>query len=38
LMNSDHQFEIAISQGTGDISKIRRRFSTIEQLIEEVLS
>lgn len=36
-MLNDHAFENAISQGTGDISKVRKRFSTIEQLIEEVL-
>jgi Protein of unknown function DUF262 len=36
-MQNDHAFEIAISQGTGDINKVKRRFSTIERLIGEVL-
>lgn len=36
-MVEDHAFETAISQGTGDINKVKRRFSTIERLIQEVL-
>jgi uncharacterized protein with ParB-like and HNH nuclease domain len=36
-MNNDIAFASAISQGTGDISKVKRRFSTIEQLTREVL-
>lgn len=36
-MLNDHAFEIAISQGTGDINKVKRRFSTVERLIQEVL-
>ncbi len=36
-MQNDHAFETAISQGTGDISKVKRRFSTVERLIKEVL-
>jgi hypothetical protein len=35
---SDRRFEAAISQGTGDINKVRYRFSRIEELIGEVLS
>jgi len=31
------EFESAISQGTGDTRKVKRRFSAIEQLIQEVL-
>ena len=38
IMQNDHEFEIAISQGTGDINKVKRRFSTIERLIQEVLA
>jgi len=37
LMN-EHVFVEAISRGTGDISKVNRRFGSIKQLIEEVLS
>jgi hypothetical protein len=36
LMN-DRAFNDAISQGTGDINKVKLRFSAIEQLINEVL-
>lgn len=38
LMNKDSEFTNAISQGTGDVSKVRLRFSRIEQLIAEVLA
>ncbi len=38
LMNQDREFEKAISQGTGDIGKVKRRFSAIEKLIQEVLT
>lgn len=34
----DPAFHSAISQGTGDIGKVKLRFSTIEQLIQEVLA
>lgn len=34
----DPAFNNAISQGTGDIGKVKLRFSAIEQLIQEVLS
>jgi uncharacterized protein with ParB-like and HNH nuclease domain len=37
LMN-DREFDTAVSQGTGDINKVHRRFSSIKRLIEEVLS
>lgn len=33
----DRSFENAISQGTGDIRKVNRRFSAIQELIEKVL-
>jgi hypothetical protein len=34
---NNREFEASISQGTGDIKKVNRRFSLIKQLIEEVL-
>ena len=34
----DPRFESSISQGTGDTKKVKRRFSAIEQLIQEVLT
>ena len=37
LMNNS-DFESSISQGTGDARKVKRRFSAIEQLIQEVLA
>ncbi len=37
LMN-DRTFNDAVSQGTGDINKVKTRFSAIKTLIEEVLS
>ncbi len=37
LMNN-RAFDAAVSQGTGDINKVYRRFDSIKQLIEEVLS
>ena len=37
LMN-DRDFESAISQGTGNIAKVHLRFSSIEQLLQEVPS
>lgn len=37
LMN-DRDFDRAISQGTGDVAKVRRRFGQIEQLLQEVLA
>jgi uncharacterized protein with ParB-like and HNH nuclease domain len=35
---NDRAFNEAISQGTGDVSKVKLRFSAIEDLITEVLS
>lgn len=37
LMN-DRSFDAAISQGTGDPNRVRRRFSAVESLITNVLS
>lgn len=37
LMNNDHEFEIAISSGTGDSRKIKKRFGAVENLVAEVL-
>ena len=37
LLSNDHEFENAVSQGTGDTRKVLRRFSTIETMIQEVL-
>jgi Protein of unknown function DUF262 len=37
LLNEDRAFETAISLGTGDPAKVRKRFSAIEQLIRRVL-
>jgi hypothetical protein len=41
LMNDrdiEPRFDSAISQGTGDIRKVKRRFSAVEELIKEVLA
>ncbi|MGH7497086.1 MAG: DUF262 domain-containing protein [bacterium] len=38
LLMQNTDFEKAVSQGTGDVSKVRLRFSRIEALIQEVLS
>jgi hypothetical protein len=38
LMNESPEFELAISQGTGDVSKVRLRFSAIKRLIHEVIA
>ena len=41
LMNdftTEPKFDSAISQGTGDTRKVKRRFSAIEELIQEVLA
>lgn len=34
---NDRSFESAISQGTGDVRKVNRRFSTIASMIQQVL-
>lgn len=38
LMNGSGGFDSAISQGTGNIAKVKLRFSEISKLIQEVLS
>jgi len=38
LMNGSSGFDSAISQGTGNIAKVKLRFSEISRLIQEVLS
>ena len=38
LMNTDKDFETAISQGTGSVKKVRYRFSQIEKLIMDALT
>ncbi len=38
LMNGSSGFDSAISQGTGNIAKVKLRFSEISKLIKEVLS
>jgi hypothetical protein len=40
LMNErkeEPSFEAAISYGTGNLNKVKRRFSAVEKLIKEVL-
>lgn len=37
LMNNDNDFDLAISQGTGSISRVRYRFKQIENIITETL-
>lgn len=37
FMQSDAEFINAISQGTGDVARVRRRFSSFERVIEEAL-
>jgi hypothetical protein len=37
LMNNDREFEVSITQGTGSVSRVKRRFKTIAALIQEVL-
>ena len=38
LMNDTSGFDSAVSQGTGNVAKVRLRFSKISELIKEVLS
>jgi hypothetical protein len=38
LMNGSSEFDGAISQGTGNVAKVKLRFSEISKLIQEVLS
>lgn len=37
FMRNDAEFVNAISQGTGDVARVRRRFSSFERVIEEAL-
>jgi len=37
LMMQDRDFESAVSQGTGDVKKVRLRFQQIQKIIEKVL-
>lgn len=37
VLHNDKDFEAAISQGTGDVKKVHKRFSTIEQLVRQTL-
>lgn len=38
LMNTNRDFDTAVSQGTGDVNKVQTRFREINRLIREVLS
>ncbi len=38
LIENDRQFFNSISQGTGDVNKVKYRFEAIEKLIEKVIS
>ncbi|MDP9844322.1 DUF262 domain-containing protein [Streptosporangium lutulentum] len=38
LLTDDPEFERSISQGTGDISKVRRRFSSVKDLFDGVVN
>ncbi len=37
LMNKDKKFENVISQGTGSIASVKKRFSTIENLLKRII-
>ncbi len=37
LMNTDKKFETVISQGTGSIASVKKRFSTIEALLKKAI-
>ncbi len=37
LLNNDKEFEKAISQGTGSVGSVRKRFSTIENLLNRIV-
>jgi hypothetical protein len=37
-LNNDPEFAAAISQGTGDPNRVRRRFARIEEMLQSVLS
>jgi hypothetical protein len=38
IMNTDSDFSRAISQGTGSITNVKKRFSTVESLLAKVIS
>jgi hypothetical protein len=38
LLCNNREFESSISQGTGDVAKVRRRFEMVEQMLKDVLS
>jgi hypothetical protein len=35
---NNRDFDSAISQGTGDVAKVQRRFSLVNELLQEVLA
>ena len=37
VLREDREFEAAISQGTRDVKRVYKRFSTIENIIQQVL-
>ena len=37
LLNEDQDFEAAITQGTGGVKRVKKRFSTIENIILQTL-
>lgn len=37
LMNNDREFESAISQGTGDLRKVHKRFSELEKILRGII-
>ncbi len=37
ILNEDQEFEASITQGTGDVKRVHKRFSTIEAIIRQTL-
>jgi hypothetical protein len=37
VLNEDREFEAAITQGTRDVKRVHKRFSTIEKIIRQIL-
>lgn len=37
VLNGDQEFEAAITQGTGDVKRVHKRFSTVEKIIRQTL-
>lgn len=37
-LQQDREFEAAITQGTGDVRRVKKRFSTIEQMIRQIIT